>query len=357
MRRVGIYVVAAVLFTLSLAWQSRSAETSAQAPAPDFQEVYDLIRSHLAGVSEEDLNRTAVTALISALSPKVTLEGGGNPPLELTGGPVVKALNIYEGTVAYLRISRVEEGLAKAVREAYQQAGTNKLNGLVLDLRYTGGNDYSEAADTADLFLFKERALLDWGNGPARSKEKSDPISVPVAVLINAQTTRAAEALAAVLRETGVALLLGGQTAGQAMIAQEFPLKNGQRLRIATASIQVGEHALLSTKGVKPDIQVEVSPLDERAYFADAYKELTRTNLLASGNGDAVQLEATNRLRRARFNEAELVRQRHEGFITEFDPASAPADAEPDKLVIRDPALARAIDVLKGLAVVRATRR
>jgi Peptidase family S41 len=355
MRRVGIYVLAAGLFALFPVWQLRSAETPAQPPAPDFQEVYDLIRSHLAGVSEKDLNRTAVTALIAALGPKVTLEGGGNPPLELTGGPLVKTLNIYEGMVAYLRISRVEEGLVKALREAYQKAGTNKLNGLVLDLRYAGGNDYSEAADTVDLFLFKERALLDWGNGLARSKEKSDAINVPVAVLINAQTMRAAEALAAVLRETGVALLLGGQTAGQAMIAQEFPLKNGQRLRIATASIQVGEHTLLSTQGVKPDIQVEVSSSDERAYFADAYAELTRTNLLA--NGATGQLEITNRLRRARFNEAELVRERQEGFITEFDAGSAPSETEPDKLLIRDPALARAIDVLKGLAVVRGTRR
>jgi len=348
--------MAAAVFAFCPAGQMRSAESAVQAAAPDFQEVYDLIRQHLAGVSESDLNRTAVTALVSALGPKVVLEPRGNPPLELKGGPLVKASKVYDGTVAYLRISRVERGLAKAVQEAWQSLSTNKPVGLVLDLRYAGGDDYAEAANTADLFLSKERALLNWGNGLARSKEKDNAIATPVAVLVNRETGRAAEALAAVLRETGVALLLGGRTAGQAMVAQEFPLKNGQRLRIATASIQVGEHTLLSAQGVKPDIPVEVSAADERAYFADAYHELPQTNGLAGISG-AGNEESTNSVRRPRFNEAELVRERREGFISLYDPAATPIEAEPDKPVVRDPALARAIDVLKGLAVVRSSRR
>lgn len=353
MRRVGFEVLVAVFFAFCPAWRVSSAEAATQPSAPDFQEVYQLIRAHLAGVSEADLNRTAVQGLISGLAPRVTLEPAGNQPLELTGGPLIKASQTYDGTVAYVRVSRVEEGLAKALREFYQSVRTNKLSGLVLDLRFVAGSDYSEAADTADLFLSKERPLLNWGNGTARSKEKSDAITLPVAVLINPQTARAAEALAAILRETGVAILLGGKTAGQAMVAEEYPLKNGQRLRIATASIQVGETGLLSEKGVKPDIDVEVSPADERAYFADAYKEISRTNALAASN----QRGSTNRLRRPRFNEAELIRERREGFISEFDPSLAPTEAEAEKPLVRDPTLARAIDVLKGLAVVRQSRR
>ena len=93
-----------------------------------------------------------------------------------------------------------------------------------------------------------------------RSKENSDALSVPVAVLVNRQTVGAAEALAAVLRETGAGLILGSNTAGQAMIAQEFPLKNGERLRIATAPIQLGDGSALSGQGLKPDIAVEVAP-------------------------------------------------------------------------------------------------
>lgn len=353
MRRHGAEILAAVVLAVCPACQSYSAEAGEQAPAPDFQEVYDLIRQHLAGVTESDLNRTAVTALVSALNPRVRLEASGNPPLEMVGGPLVKASNVFDGQIAYLRIARVEDGLSKAVREACQSLSTNKLQGLVLDLRFVGGNDYAEAADTADLFLAKEKALLNWGSGVVRSRDKSDAISLPVAVLINARTARAAEALAAVLRESGAGLLLGNPTAGEALVAQEYPLKNGQRLRIATAAVQVGESTLLSAQGVKPDIQVQVSPADEREYYADAYRELSKTNLAAGSTVATNQPNGTNRLRRPRFNEAELVRERREGLSNELDSASSRADGEVEKPAVRDPALARALDVLKGLAVVR----
>jgi len=47
----------------------------ADAPAepPDFKEVYDLIRAHVAGLSQPQLDRAAVQALVAALAPKVML--------------------------------------------------------------------------------------------------------------------------------------------------------------------------------------------------------------------------------------------------------------------------------------------
>ena len=140
------------------------------------------------------------------------------------------------------------------------------------------------------------------------------------------------------------------------MMAQDYPLKNGEHLRIATAPIHVGEGTALSTEGVKPDITVEVSPQDELAYYADAYRELTRTNNFKSTGLANEQLSGTNRLRRPRFNEAELVRERREGFSPEGEVAASRAEGEIDKPLVRDPVLARALDVLKGLAVVRKAR-
>jgi len=198
--------------------------------------------------------------------------------------------------------------------------------------------------------------LLNWGSGMVRSKEKTDAITLPVAVLVNRQTAGAAEALAGAMRETGTGLILGGKTAGQAMVAQEFPLKNGERLRIATAPIQLGDGAAMPEQGLKPDITVEVSPQDERAYYADAFKMMEKTNLVASAAGSASGAgNGTNRvIRRPRFNEAELVRERREG-VSEAD-MTALAAPEPEKPVVRDPTLARALDLLRGLALVRESR-
>lgn len=353
MKQLGIYSLAAGL-TMLLATQRASA---AEANAPDFKEVYELIRAHLSGASEAELNRTAVQALVSALSPKVGL-AGGTADAELPEAPLVSKSRLFDGEIVYVRVGRVADGLAKAMREACEKAGgTNTLRGVVLDLRYAGGDDYAAAAGAADLFLKKERPLLDWGQGVVRSKPKDHALAGPVAVLVNRQTARAAEALAAALRETGAGLIVGSPTAGQALVMQEYPLKNGSRLRIASGLIRVGNGSPMSAEGVMPDITVELSRQEERAYYDDAFKDAFRTNLLA-GAGITLTNQAsdTNRARHTRLNEAELVRERRDGFNPDLLLLPEARASEPEKPVVRDPVLGRALDVLTGLAIVRQSR-
>ena len=325
--------------------------------APDLKEVYDSIREHLAGANDVEMNRAAVQALVSALAPRVSLVTNGVATNTASQTPLITKTSLHEGNIAYLRIGKVDAGLAKAVRDACDTLGaSNRLKGVVLDLRFAGGDDYAAAVGTADLFVKKEQPLLDWGNGLVRSKEKNDVLSLPVAVLVNRQTAAAAEALAAILRETGTGLILGNKSAGQAMISQEFPLKNGQRLRIATSPVRLGDGSTLSVDGLKPDITVEVSPEDERAYWSDAFTVMPKGDLLASANLSLTNAAGgINRTDRRRFNEAELVRERRDGVSLDSDGPKG-RENEPEKPVVHDPALARALDLLKGLAVVRQSR-
>jgi hypothetical protein len=117
----------------------------------------------------------------------------------------------------------------------------------------------------------------------------------------------------------------------------------------------LGDGSALSAQGLTPDIEVAVNAEDERAYRDDAYALLPRTNatsVLAASAG-----EGTNPpTRRPRISEADLVRERREGTNLNTDDFTAVRDREPEKPLIRDPALARAVDLLKGLAVVRRAR-
>lgn len=331
---------------------------AAPGPAPDVKEVLDLLRAHLSGLSADELNQKAVDALAAGFGPRVSLLPGGatnNSGSQLL--PVSKTA-LFDGTLAYVRVEQVSSGLPAAVRSAWERMqATNRLQGLVLDLRYATGTDYAAAADTADLFLKGDRPLLDHGTGLVRSRDKTDAIGVPVAVLINGRTAGAAEALAAVARETSAGLLLGNRTAGQAMVTKDFPLSNGQLLRIAVGALRLGDGSNMPSDGVQPDVSVEVTPEDERAYFADAFRVIARTNLGTAGASSPVAAAAsTNRAdRRTRMSEAELVRQRREGLNPDVEIAPARED-EPEKPVVHDPVLARALDLLKGLAVVRKSR-
>lgn len=332
----------AILFALTSSIPLRAATTNA---APDFQEVFDLIRQHAAGVSADELNRAAVQGLLAALGPKVSL-GTNNAPATDTN--LVAEVILFEGDIAYLRITRVDDGLAKAINAAYEQVkSTNKVSGLVLDLRYAGGSDYQAAADAADLFVSKNRPLMNWGEGVVMSHEKNGSIRVPVGVLVNHETSGAAEALAAVVREAGAGLILGSRTAGNAMVMQDFPLKDGLHLRIGSTPVTLGDGTALSTRGVTPDIDVTVGEAAERAYYADAFLVVSNKD---AGNTATNQPSGTNQTR-VRFNEAELVREHRAGESPDEQTAKRPP--EPQVPMVSDPALARALDLLKGLAVVR----
>lgn len=315
----------------------------------DFQEVYDLIRQHANGVGEAELNRAAVRGLVAALSPKVLLVTNQSQTSGANGASTVTQTTVFEGDIAYLRVTHVADGLAKAVGGALEQLkSTNKVAGVVLDLRYADGMDYEAATATADLFVSKTQPLLNWGTGVVSSHEKTNAVTVPVAVLVNHQTSGAAETLAAMVREANVGLILGSVTAGQAMVMQDYPLKNGEHLRIASSPVTLGDGASLAS-GVKPDIDVTVSEEAERAFYADAFLVVTNTNKIA---GTSTNASGSNQSARVRFNEAELVRE-HKAGENSPDEETAKRLPEPKVPVVSDPALARALDLLKGLAVVR----
>ncbi len=335
---------------------------AATSMTPDFSEVYGLLRSNLVGVDAKALNKAAVEGLLKQLYPEVTLLKASDlaPTKEPPGSRALSRVSVFDEAFGYFRVGQVSAGLAKAFSEAYQKvSATNRLKGLVLDLRFAAGQDYAAALATADWFFPSEQPLLDWGAGVKKSVVKENAIRLPVMVLVNSKTAAAAEALAGILRQSDVGLLVGSATAGKASEFKEFPLGNGERLRIATTPVKLGNGTALPLTGLKPDIQVQVSPEDERAYWEDVYRVLPyadgATNAGVSVTNRA-NVAVTNRAGR-RMTEAELVRMHREGVEVEEEMTNtARRAAEPGKPVVQDPVLVRALDILKGLAVVRPLR-
>jgi hypothetical protein len=329
---------------------------------PKFDEVYQMLGTNLTGVTPDELNRAAVQGLLDQLAPRVSLEsaaGAGLPPGSNTA-PLART-RVFDQSFAYLRVATVNSKLPVAFREAYRAIGeTNggKVRGIIFDMRFANGVDYQAAAKLADLFVNSDEPLLDWQQGSARASKKNDAILTPVAILVNSKTTGAAEALAAVLRETGAGLILGSATAGQASVFKEFPLSNGDTLRVAVAGVFVGDGKAL-TNSVAPDIAIDTNLEDEKAYLQDPYKDLHPPNLAQADGGNNVTPQP-----RPRFNEAELVREHRAGLDADDDSdeptpiriESDPVLAEPAQRAVADPALARALDLLKSLAVMEPNR-
>lgn len=343
MMRTGF--AASILF-LTLVWPGGFPARCEEQPTPPFAEVYESLRTNLPATSDEELNRAAVRGLVDALHPAVLLVDESASDKE-SAGPV--QARIFDESYGYLRIENVKPGLADRVMESLKELTlTNELKGLVVDLRFSGGEAYEEVAGVANIFVRREHDLLDYGEGMVKSESKWDAMIVPVTALVNGRTHSAAEVLAGVLRETGAALLVGGETAGEATVRREVALAGGYRLLLGGTPVKLGNGMPVPDDGLSPDVAVRVEPSREAAYLKEPYKDFASTD---ENDSPLAAIE------RRRINEAELVREKR----NLLDPSSANngdelEPFEPEHPVIRDPALSRAIDLLKGLAILNQNR-
>ena len=346
-----------LILTLVAGFQLTASAQANTNPLPKFDEVYKLLRENMVGVNAEELDHAAVRGLLRELSPQVSL-GGAPVSTNASDTNLVAKSATYDKNYVYIRLGRVADGVAERMADEYKkQAGTNKIKGVVLDLRFAGGTDFQAAGKVADQFLNSEQPLIDWGAGNVASTKKTDPIAAPLAILVNRETRGASEALAAVLHELKVGLVIGSTTAGEASIFKEFPLENGQKLRIAVAPVKVGPAKPTALDGIKPDIEVPVLLSDERSYLEDPYRAATKpiTAVKMSLDTNTVASAETN-APRTRLNEAELVRRHREGLSIDEEFVEKNRDGSEEIKLIADPVLSRALDLLKGLAVIGQSR-
>lgn len=226
----------------------------------------------------------------------VCLATGGSLRADATNAALVRT-SILESNVVCLRISRVAAGLAEEMALANRAStATNKIIGTILDLRFADGDAAAPVKPVVELFAAQK---------------------LPLAILVNGQTRGAALALAVALRAERRGLVFGSAAAE-----------------------------------LKPDIEVAVGADEEKSYFADAYAVLTNGVTLTVTN---LAGRDTNRSL-PRISEADLVRARREGAEDPEEQAGRTAPPPVEKRVVRDPVLARALDLLKGLAVIRQRR-
>ena len=307
-------------------WAKSPPETT------QFEEIYQVIRANLTGLDLDQFEKEAIRGLLRRTDGSAELVRKKNPEMSLTD-----ASRIFDETYGYLRVRNVEAGLAAAIRVGFADLHPKgELTGLMLDLRFATGRDYAAAVLAANQFVNNDRTQLVVGERHLRTAQTSNIITGPITVLVNGETSGAAEALAAVLRRNEVGLIIGSTTAAKTKVFSEFELSSGSKLRVATGEVRFDDGQAVAENGLEPDIAVRVKPDEERIFFGDAY---------ATPKG---------RKSRHRLNEAELVRD----LKLRLNPdakvgkiADVPSDRE-----VFDPVLARALDLLKGLKTIGAGR-
>jgi carboxyl-terminal processing protease len=202
------------------------------------------------------------------------LRNGLVKPLDLSVtleflGPVPIKVQMLEDGYVYLRLPYFTDTLTRNLSQELTRV--NKLSppvkGIVLDLRNNARGTLEHAVRTASLFLGDLTVVSTKGRRPgseqvyqgsAREQVLKSPL--PMVVLVDQKTARAAEILAGALQYHSRGLLLGEKTFGLCGLTQVLPLQDGSALLMTVADSYTPGGQKISGEGLKPTIEGKKLP-------------------------------------------------------------------------------------------------
>ena len=207
------------------------------------------------------------------------------------------------GTVAYVRLTvfgpQTDEQLSEAIVETLAEIGSERVTGLILDLRNNGGGTLETGINVTDALLDRGEIVSirgrDAGNSARYFAEAGDlAADLPIIVLINGGSASASEIVAGALQDHRRATIVGSQSFGKGTVQTIFEL--GPELgaiRLTTALYYTPSGRSIQGVGITPDILVE-QPLPQRVAEATPPQEIPRDeegNIIADFDFIAADVE------------------------------------------------------------------
>ena len=238
----------------------------------------------------------------------------------------------------YLRISSFQSHTVESLRQAIDQLkkdNNEKLKGVILDLRNNPGGILNAAVGVSDMFLKKGMIVYTEGrNKDSKLKFNAKPNAklpdVPLIVLVNAGSASASEIVAGALQDHGRGIIMGEKTFGKGSVQTILPMNNNAALKLTTARYYTPNGRSIQASGITPDIiidKVKISKIEEA--FSTRVKEANLEGHLENDREETPVIERDEELEEDTSKEEAL-------------PLSS-----------RDYELYEALNVLKGLAIIR----
>lgn len=234
-----------------------------------------------------------------------------------------------EGDVGYIRITSFNEqtqaGLEEGIASIKQELGAT-LKGYVLDLRNNPGGLLDQAESVTDTFLDRGEIVSTrtrYSEETKRTMAKKGDLTdgMPIVVLINDGSASASEIVAGALQDHGRAIILGTKSFGKGSVQTIIPMQDNNAMRLTTARYYTPSGRSIQGTGIEPDILVRPATVERLA-------------------------------QRGRRSESSL-RGSLENDTLDEDIKEAEPTAERTTQDVDDYQLARALDLIQGLALYR----
>ena len=173
-----------------------------------------------------------------------------------------KVLNSGKAKVGYIGISIFASNTYRQFKDALTKLENENIDSLIVDVRSNSGGHLSVVTDVISEFLDSthviyqvkdsERVIKEYSKG---SKTKT----YDVIVLMDSASASASELLASALKEQYGAKLVGTRSFGKSTVQQVVDLEDGSKYKITIKEWLTSEGNVINTKGLEPDVLVELN--------------------------------------------------------------------------------------------------
>ena len=167
---------------------------------------------------------------------------------------------MLDNDMAYIQITEFDLVTTEQFEEAYKQAQTDGMKGLILDLRSNPGGNLSTVCDIARMILPKGLIVYTedkYGKREEYTCDGANQIKVPLVVLTNGYSASASEILAGAVKDYGIGTLVGTTTYGKGIVQKVINLSDGSAVKLTVSNYFTPNGNNIHKIGIEPDVEVE----------------------------------------------------------------------------------------------------
>ncbi|WP_264988886.1 S41 family peptidase [Lysinibacillus piscis] len=221
------------------------------------------------GKSIQGFSATEAVALIrgeKGTAVKLTIKRDGHTePITLTiirdDIPVETVYgHMLEGNIAHIQITSFSENTAEEFTKMMSTYEEQGMKGIILDLRQDPGGYLKAAEGIADLFVPEGKPIVQVQNKDGEPQvvnaTSGKKYQLPITVLVDGGSASASEILAAALKESVGAKIVGETSFGKGTVQNVASLKDGSNLKFTMAKWLTPNGNWIHEKGIAPDVKV-----------------------------------------------------------------------------------------------------